>query len=256
MNENIDNQPEKSKRDLLMERMSGKYPDRDFSDDNELYGAALDDYNSYEEELSRSKEVDQKMTSMFNENPQFAGMFLSALESKNPVLTLIENYGDDFRAFLEDPANAEQLAEANQSYVERVGREKELEETYQANLEKSVQVAEDLEKSGKYTSEQIDEAFAKIFDDAQRALMGEITPEMLEEKLKGLSYDTDIAEAAEIAEVKGKNAKIEAKKKELKNELPMIEGKGAPAAKPENKTLKSLDKVAKRPDIWQGMKRY
>lgn len=259
MNEDIDNQvieEEKTKRDLLLERMSGKYPDKNFEDENELFGAVLDDADGYEEELSRSREVDGRMTSMLSDNPQFAGMLLSALNSENPILSLIKEYGDDFRSFLDDPENAEKIAEANKSHIDRLSKEKELETTYEANLEKSVQVADELEGEGVYSSEQIDEAFAKIFDDAQKALMGEVTREMLEEKLKGLSYDTDVKEAATEGEIKGRNAKIEAKKKNLKDELPIIEGKGAAAAKPENKTLKSLDRVAKNRDIWQGMKRY
>lgn len=256
MAELTDNQVEKSKRDMLLERMAGKYPDRDFSDDNELYSAALDDFGQYDEELGRRQKVDEDLGNMFSNNPQFAGMFLSAIESKNPVVALIEAYGEDFRTYLDDPANAEQLAEANQAYMDRIGKEKDLEATYNANIEASLAVADELEKSGKYNAAQIDEAFKLIFDDAQKAMMGEITAEMLEDKLKGLNYDADVAEAAQIGEVKGKNTKIEAKKKSLKDELPMLEGKSAPASRPVNKTIRSLDNVANKGDIWKDMKRY
>lgn len=141
--------------------------------------------------------------------------------------------------------------------MERVGKEKELEEIYQSNIEKSLQIADQVQKEGGYTDEQIDEAFKQIIDDAQKAILGEITQEMLETKLKGLTHDEDVMEAANQAEVKAKNIKIEEKKKNMKEELPMIEGKQASQTKKqENPTIQRLDSLVKKKNIWEGLKRY
>ena len=258
MTENADNELVKSKRDLLVERMQGKYPDRDFSDEDGLYGAVMDDFSDYENSVSRQKEIDDSMTNMFQNNPQFAGMFLSALkgDGRNPVISMIETYGEDFRSFLDDPENTESIAEANAKFVERLNKEKELESTYEKNLEQSLAIAEELEAAGNYTREQIDIAFKAVLDDAGRAIMGEINAEMLETKLKGLNHDTDVQEAVEEATIVAKNQKIDAKKKSLKDELPMIGGKGAPVKSDDrSKEAKALDYLVKKPDIWEGMKR-
>ena len=121
MNKETDTNEVKSKRDLLLARMQEKYPDNDFSDDDGLYGAVMGDYDNYEETISKHKEVDDKLGGMFESNPQFAGMFLSALNGdRNPVLSMIETYGDDFRSFLDDPENAESIAEANAKFVKNL----------------------------------------------------------------------------------------------------------------------------------------
>lgn len=257
MDKETDTNEVKSKRDLLLARMQEKYPDTDFSDDDGLYGAVIGDYDNYESTIAKHKEVDDKLGGMFESNPQFAGMFLSALNGdRNPVLSMIETYGDDFRSYLDDPENAESIAEANAKFVERLNSEKELEATYEKNLEQSLMIAEELEASGPYEREQIDMAFKAVLDDANKAIMGEINAEMLETKLKGLNHDNDIQEAVDEATIRTKNQKIEAKKKTLKDELPMIDGKGSSQAEDRRSpTVKQLDYLTKKPDIWKGMQR-
>ena len=149
MAKETENKEVKTKRDILLERMRGKYPDRDFSDDDGLYDAVIGDFDDYESTVAKHKEVDDKLSGMFESNPQFAGMFLSALNGdRNPVLSMIETYGDDFRSYLDDPENAESIAEANAKFVERLNGEKELEAKYEANLEQSLKIADEIEASG------------------------------------------------------------------------------------------------------------
>ena len=40
--------PAKSKRDLFGERLKKKYPDRDYADDEALFGQINDDYDQYD----------------------------------------------------------------------------------------------------------------------------------------------------------------------------------------------------------------
>ncbi len=252
-----DNKDVKSKKELLLERLQSKYPDMDLSDEEGLYGAIVGDYDNYESTVAKSKEIDDKLTGMFENNPQFAGMFLSVLNGdRNPILTMIETYGEDFRSYLDDPENAMDIAEANAKFVERLNAEKDLESKYEKNLEQSLKIADEIEASGEYTSEQVDLAFKSVLDDANRAIMGEINREMLETKLKGLNHDNDIQEAVNDATVRTRNQKIEATKKNLKDELPMIDGKGAaPVQDRRSSAAKHLDYLVKKPNIWEGMKR-
>lgn len=246
---------ERSKRELLLERMQGRYPDQAFDDDEALYGQALGDMDEYEGRLSKQDEVDRQLTERFESDPMFGSHFMDMLEGKNPLVSMIEKYGDALRAALEDPDQAEELAKANESYVERLGKEKELQESYEANIAKSIEEADALEQSGAYTPEQIDDAFKAILDDAAKAIQGEISAEMLEMRLKGVSYDEDIQGATEEATVKAKNEKIEAKKKDLKAELPMIDGGASkPAKKQSNPTLDSLDRMTGSRDMWADLK--
>lgn len=257
MAEVTENNDVRSKKDMLLERLKASYPENDFSDEEGLYGAIMGDYENMDAQLSKRKEVDDRMTEMFEKNPQFAGLFLSVINGdRNPVLTMIQTYGDDFRSYLDDPDNAEDIAEANAKFIERMNKEKDLEATYEKNLEESLKIAEELEKTGEYTGEQIDLAFKAVLDDANRAIMGEINKDMLETKLKGLNHDSDVQEAAAEAAILAKNQKIDAKKKSLKDELPMIDGKGSPAVDRRSKEARALDDVLPKRNVWEGLKRY
>ena len=44
-----DNKEVKSKRDLFSDRMKGKYPDKQFDDDEALFGQINDDYDDYDD---------------------------------------------------------------------------------------------------------------------------------------------------------------------------------------------------------------
>lgn len=248
----------KSKKDTYLEGLKGRRPDVNMDDDESLWGAINDDTDDALGRLSRQEEIDRSMTDRFENDPNFGGFFLDAIGGKSPVISLLERYGDDIRTYLDDPEKAEELAEATKSYTDRITKEKEMEEMYQTNLKASIEVSDALESEG-YTSEQVDAAFEEILADAQRAILGEITREMLETKLKGMNYDNDIAEVEQVAEVRGKNTKIEEKLKNMDDGKlpPMIDGKGSghTEKKGNSKEVDALDRLTNKPDIWQGMKR-
>lgn len=258
--EQIDKQPIMSARDRAYERLKGRHSELDFDNEEQLWGAIDSDYGSYEEELSRAEEVDRSMAERFEKDPNFAQFFLDAIAGKSPVVALIERYGEDFRSYLDDPDKAEELATANKEYLGRISKEKELEEQYNSNIETSLQIADELQAEGGYTDEQIDQAFTIILDNAQKAILGAVSKEMLEQTLKGINYDTDIAEAEQIGEVKAKNTKYKERVKkasELDELPPMIDGRdsGVQSSKKTNPTISILDKMTQKPDIWADMKR-
>lgn len=255
--EEVENKDVVSRRDAYLEKLRERRPDLNVDDEDALWGAISDDTDDALSRISRQEEIDRSLSERFEKDPHFGGFFIDAVNGKSPVVALIERYGDDIREYLDDPEKAQELAEANQKHLERIAQEKEMESQYNANLEASLAVADELQAEG-YTDDQINEAFEAVLNDAQKAILGEITREMLETKLKGLNYDTDIAEAEQVGEVKGKNAKIEDKKRDLSDNLPpMIDGKGGGARQPKRKSkeVEALDRITNRPDIWAGAKR-
>ena len=52
MSENVETKQVKSKRDLLKERLRSKYPEKEFSDDEEFYGQISDDFDDSDKKLN------------------------------------------------------------------------------------------------------------------------------------------------------------------------------------------------------------
>ena len=199
----------KSKRELLNERMKGKYPDMDFSDDEVLAGRINDDYDDYESQLNGYRDNEKKITDLFNTDPRSASFMIGWSEGADPAVELVRQFGTDIKEAVDDPERQEAIAAANKEYLERVAKEKELEETYQANLAESLKNIDELQAKHGLTDEQVDEAMALVLQIANDAVVGKFTPETIEMAMKAINHDVDVDEAALEGEIRGKNTKIE-----------------------------------------------
>lgn len=198
----------KSKRDLTLERMRGRYPDEQFDDDEQLFGRINDDYDQYDNELAGYKEREGKFSDMFTSDPRSARLMMSWKDGDDPAVALIRLYGQDIKDAIDDPDKQEAIAEANKEYMERVAKEKQYEEEYSKNLAESLTLLEKAQKEKGLSDEQIDDAMAWFIGVAKDAMMGKFSPETIEMIIKAQNYDNDVAQAGEEGEVRGKNTKV------------------------------------------------
>lgn len=196
--------PPKSKRDALRERLKKKYPDKNFDDDEEFAGQISDDYDASEKQLGEYKDREKQLGDFFDSDPRSAAFLMEWKNGKNPVTALVENFGMDFLEYMDDPEHQEELAKAQKDYLERVAKEKNLEDEYQKNLDKSLN---DLEASG-MDDDEANKGLEKLFEIVNDAIMGKISTETVKLLNNGVSHDDDVAKAGDAGEVRGRNAKI------------------------------------------------
>lgn len=201
----------KSRRDQLGERLKKRYPDREYADDEALFGQINDDYDEYDKELSGYKDRESKLTEMFSNDPRSAQFITDMAQGKDPWTTLINRIGiDGVKEMLEDPAKMEDFAKSNKEYMQRVARQKSLEEEWQKNMKTTLAMLEQKQQEQGLTDEQLDAAADWIRDVTNDAVIGIIKPETIEMALKAINHDADVASASEEGEIRGKNAKVEA----------------------------------------------
>ena len=85
--------PTKSKRDLFGERLKKKYPDREYADDDALFGQINDDYDEYDNQLSQYKERESRLTDLFSKDPRSAQFITDMAKGNDPWLAVIERLG-------------------------------------------------------------------------------------------------------------------------------------------------------------------
>lgn len=221
-----ENEDVKSKRDLALERLRGKYPDETFEDDEQLFSRIVDDYDQYDKELAGYKEREGKFSDMFTSDPRSARLMMDWKDGKDPLVVMIELYGDDFKAALDDPEKREMIAEANKAYMERVAKEKDYEAEHTKNLSESLVGVEQLQNEYGLSDDQVDEAMLKIVEIAKDAMLGKFTQETVRMVIKALNYDKDVEAAGVEGEVRGKNtrAKEELRKPSRTDGTPSIGG--------------------------------
>ena len=77
----------KSNRERYTERLKAKYPDREFADDEALFGQINDDYDGYDKELSGYKEREKALSDLFAGNPQSAAFLTDWRKGEDPMIS-------------------------------------------------------------------------------------------------------------------------------------------------------------------------
>lgn len=198
-------QATKTKRDLALERLRARHPESEYADDEAIYGAINDDYDADQKAIEGYKANEKAMSDMMSADPK-AAVFLQAMkQGQNPWLELVRNFGDDAIDYFSDPDNAEDIAAAQAENLKKVSEGNKLEEEYNKNIEQSYGVFDKFEEE--HGEEVTNEIIGKMMVDANNIIRGKFSEDMLAMYLKAKNHDADVADAAHVGEVKGKNSK-------------------------------------------------
>ncbi|MDY6302439.1 MAG: hypothetical protein SPL96_11180 [Bacteroidales bacterium] len=232
----------KSKRDSLRERMLKRNPELNV-EDPEAYSGGISDYlDELDGQIGRYRESEEKLTRMMNTDPRSAHFLSSWSNGDDPAVALMRMFGDEIREKMDDPEYQEQLAAANKEYVERVAKSKELEEQYQQNIGTSQETLEAFQQENGLSDEQVDQVMELLQGIFQDAIIGKFSRDSMEMALKAIRHDEDVAEAADVAEVKGRNTKINEtlRKREKGDGVSSLSGANGKASQPK-RTMNVFD---------------
>lgn len=249
----------KSKRDLMLERLKSRHPGSDYADDEAIYGQLIDDLDETDKELTTRRDADKKLGDMFLRDERSAKFLMDWREGGDPLIALIRQFGTDIKDAVDDPDRLEEIAQANKEYVDRLAQEKELEDTYQNNLAQSLDMLEQFQSESGASDEEVDSAMELLISIVSDGLMGKFSRESVEMALKAIRHDGDVAVASQEGEIRGRNAKIEAKlRKPLRGDgTAVLNGSNSkvPSEKPDLGALGRIDSATD--DVWErgGIKR-
>lgn len=245
----------KSNRERYTERLRAKYPDKEYADDEALFGQINDDYDSYDNELSEYKKREKAMADMFASNPRSAAFLTDWRNGGDPIVEMVRKFGDDFKAALEDPEKADALAEANKEYAERIAEEEKYKAEYQNNIDETLSLLDQMQQEGGLSDEDIDGAMIFLIGIMRDGLLGKFSRESITMALKALKHDADVEMADREGEVRGRNTKIEEKLRKESHTDGTANlagkhggGKGAAASMPD---LGVIDHNYGTQDIWE-----
>lgn len=212
----VDNKQVKSKREMMLERLKNRYPDKDFSDDEAIFGQISDDVDEVDKELSGYKEREKAFSDLFTGDPRSAQFISDWRNGEDPVVALIRRHGIEIKDAIDDPEKQEVIAQANKEYVERLTKSKELEELYTKNLEESLASLEKMQQERGLSDEQMNAAMEMLLTISNNAIIGVFTPESIDMALKAINHDADVETANHEGLVQGKNTKVEEKLRKMK----------------------------------------
>ena len=221
------------------ERLRGHFTDREFGDDDELYGAAADHIGELRDWRSKREASDKEVIAIFKSHPKIAQVMQYIMQGAPEIEAISRVFDAEDLIRYEGEPDYDQWAEGKKKREADTMEAEEKKGQYELNYQASLKAVEEfcaangLDEEGKAAL--LDSLFA-VYDDL---LDGKVSPETLLLFHKGNTHDEDVADAAAQGKVEGKNEKIEVKKqKSIKGDgLPEIDGGGAAeikAQKPES----------------------
>lgn len=249
-----DNNQVKSNRDRYTERLKAKYPDKEFVDDEALFGQINEDYDGYDQELSAYRDREKKLSDLFASNPRSAAFLTGWVNGEDPLVGLIRKFGDDFKAALEDPEKQEELAAANKEYAERIAKEKEYEDMYQKNMDTTYSNIEQVQQEDGLSDDDIDNAMTFLISIMKDGIIGLFSTDSIRMAVKALKHDNDVALADQEGEIRGRNTKIEEKlrKNGRSDGTANLAGKNGGGSNPRNMPdFGAIDRGYGTQNIWE-----
>ena len=225
-------------RDKFNARMKAKYPDKEFADDEELFGQIDSDYETAD---GHAKTIDA-LNEMLADDPRSATFIQNWREHKDPLYALVEEYGEELVKGWIEEGKKEEIAKANQRYLDRIANNKKLDDLILQNENESQAIVD--QKKAEVGEETVTKAMDFIKDIYINCLTGKVTPEMLDMAIQSVNHDQDVAQAQAEGEVKGRNEQIGQKVRKAKqgDGVPNINGGSAAQMPKPKKSLGALDR--------------
>ena len=214
-----------SKRDALRERMLKRNPELNV-DDPEAMSAGISDYlDELDGQISGYKEREDKITNMMNADPRSAYLFAGLDNSEDIILSLVKLLGTNIREILDDPDS-----EASKEYARQVADGKEQDAQREANIEETKQVIAEWQEENGLSNKEGNAVLDLLQNILEEGLMGKVSRKSLDMGLKAIRHDEDVAEAADAAEIKGKNTRVkeELRKRGAGDGVSSLEGTNNP----------------------------
>ena len=170
--EKKDGEIKKTRRQQFEERMQTRYPDMDLADEEAFYGRINDDYDDYENKVGElNKEMDS-FSNLFTSDPRSARLMMDWRNGEDVAVALVRMYGKDIADACNDPERQEEMAKANQEYMEMAAKEKDYEEQYQKNIDASLDEMVTLQEEMGLTDDQLDQAMGWLMSICKDAMLG------------------------------------------------------------------------------------
>ena len=183
--------------------MLSRYPDLDVNDDEAVSGRISDDFDEYDRRIGEYQANEDKLNGMMKADPRSAYLLASLDNGEDLIVSLVNLLGEDIRTILDDPES-----EASKALVKRAAEGKAQLAQSEANVAETKKIIAAWQEENGLTDKEGNQVLDFLQGVLEDGLKGIVTRESLDMGLNAIRHDEDVASAAEDAEVKGRNAKI------------------------------------------------
>lgn len=251
--EKADNQTVSTSRERWRERLTKRYPDRQFvgqdgTDAQDVIDDSLDEmFGEYESRENEYNTHSKRLNDLFASDPRIGSLFMRWAEGGNIMEHLIEDFGDEFLDALGSEEGKVKFLDAQNKWLDKMSKNKAVEEEAQANFQKSIEALNAFQEEHNLTDDEAIAVFDKVHKIGTDMVRGIYEPDSFLLAYNAINHDKDVNAARAEGELAGKNAKIKERMRggsELERNLPPAlngQGMGAAERKPVQKKRTALD---------------
>lgn len=198
----------KDNRTTFRERIKKHYPDSDHKDNETFYKDANTRYGNLSDYQKKNEAINKNMIDTFNSNPELSGFMRDVMKGAPINEAIARNMDVDSIKPMEGDADHEgwskALGERKQKLSDREAYTKSIDD----NVGLTVTEIQSFQKEEGLSDEDTQTFMKQVDELISDAITGKVSKATLQRLYRAITADNDIA----VAEVKGRNANIEAKK--------------------------------------------
>ena len=230
--------PEKESSEMRLRKHLG------VKDGEDLHGKALEHIQSLQDYKDKNESVNAKLLEVFETQPEI-GSFLKDIVNGAPVnVAIARNFDVESLKAQEGDPDYDEWNKAIDGRKKTVAEKQKYLKEIDDNVKMSAKELDAFTKENKLSDSEAEDFLKSVDQLVADLVRGKVTKDALTRFYKGINYDKDIKEQAKVAEVKGKNAKID----ELKKKEDSKVGDGIPKLKAQNRVEKP--KPPAKQDPW------
>lgn len=198
-----------SYRSRLVERYATRYPDEDFTKDEVLGAKIADELDEFDRRVKDYDDKNARMAALFTSDPRSAAFLNAWAAGGDPLVFLMETFGDDFRNALESEEGRKAFIDSHNKWLERQAEDRKAREEQEKNFRKSLDDLETFRVSHNLSEQDAVDVFMKVHQIGANVIDGIYAPEDYEMAYRAMNYEKDVNQAKTEGEIAGRNAKID-----------------------------------------------
>ena len=199
-------------REKLLSRARDWYPDRDFdSNENALADSIEEKISDLIAGQEENDAMQKRLVDLLESDPRSANVFMSWLETGDPISAMVEEFGDDLGIDEEHAAGFEKQL---QDWRTRKQENDTLQQEAQANWDKSLANLEEWGNAKGLSLEQKRDVMLRLLAIAFNGMENKYNTDDFDLALNAINHDADVATARQEGEIAGRNERIAASRRE------------------------------------------
>lgn len=212
------------KKELLRERLTSKYPDGVYDDDEALYAGVLEEWDREDAEVADTRNKMQELSNLFRQSPEVASFFIDMMNGMGLYEALGRNFGANLIEMLgSNGAEAREYDKGMREWQADADARAERERVYGENVA-AFQTEFDAWLEDQGYSDEEREALTEEAVRIGNAMSEGKFMDFMRSLDRSKRYDADIEAARAEGEIRGRNARIAEERT-----LPRSKGDGLPA---------------------------